>query len=104
MNDSTRSSYDAELEDLEARALGGLDLVGRALVRTLEALENQDLELAQSVTADDDQIDERYLEIHRGLITLLATQSPVAGRAEPTSSWRKTPDNLPREARQPRSW
>ncbi len=78
MNDSTRSSYDAELEDLEARALGGLDLVGRALVRTLEALENQDLELAQSVTADDDQIDERYLEIHRGLITLLATQSPVA--------------------------
>ena len=28
--------------------------------------------------ADDDRIDGRYLEVHQSLITLLATQSPVA--------------------------
>src|SRR5689334_8103892 len=74
----TRSQYQEELEGLEASALGGLDLVSSALARTLEAIEHQDIELAQLVVADDDRIDGRYLEIHQSLITLLATQSPVA--------------------------
>ncbi len=73
-----RSEYQEELVNLEASALGGLDLVGAALSRTLEAVEHQDIELAQLVVADDDRIDGRYLEVHQGLITLLATQSPVA--------------------------
>ena len=41
----TRSQYQAELEQLEASALGGLDLVSAALSRTLEAIEHQDVEL-----------------------------------------------------------
>lgn len=73
-----RADYREELANLEASALGGLDLVGAALTRTLEAVEHQDIELAQLVVADDDRIDGRYLEVHQGLITLLATQSPVA--------------------------
>ena len=48
------------------------------MTRTLEAIEHQDIELAQIVVADDDRIDGRYLEVHQALITLLATQSPVA--------------------------
>ncbi len=67
-----------ELETLEASALDGLNLVSAALQRTLEAVEHQDVELAQIVVADDDRIDGRYLEVHQSLITLLATQSPVA--------------------------
>ena len=74
----TRSQYQEELEQLEASALGGLDLVNAALERTLEAVEHQDVELAQLVIADDDRIDGRYLEVHQSLITLLATQTPVA--------------------------
>jgi phosphate transport system protein len=74
----TRTLYHEELEQLEASALGGLDLVSAALGRTLEAIEHQDVELAQIVVADDDRIDGRYLEVHQALITLLATQSPVA--------------------------
>jgi phosphate transport system protein len=70
--------YSAYLEGLEASALGGLDLVHAALGRTMEAVEHQDVELAQLVIADDDRIDGRYLEVHQALITLLATQSPVA--------------------------
>jgi phosphate transport system protein len=78
MADGIRLEYQEELERLEASALGGLDLVIAALERTLEAVEHQDVELAQIVVADDDRIDGRYLEVHQALITLLATQSPVA--------------------------
>jgi phosphate transport system protein len=75
---AVRAEYQEELDRLEASALGGLDLVSAALSRTLEAIEHQDVELAQIVIADDDRIDGRYLEVHQALITLLATQSPVA--------------------------
>jgi phosphate transport system protein len=71
--------FQEELRLLEAQALGGLDLVGDALARTLEALEHQDLELAALVVADDDRIDGRYLEVHQGILSLLARQAPVAG-------------------------
>jgi phosphate transport system protein len=78
MPEVARAEYLEELANLEASALGGLDLVNTALGRTLEAVEHQDVELAQIVVADDDRIDGRYLEVHQALITLLATQSPVA--------------------------
>jgi phosphate transport system protein len=78
MATETRTQYQEDLDALEASALGGLDLVSAALERTLEAVEHQDVELAQLVIADDDRIDGRYLEVHQALITLLATQSPVA--------------------------
>lgn len=78
MADSVRVHYQEELENLEASALGGLDMVHTALGRTMEAVEHQDVELAQVVINDDDRIDGRYLEVHQSLITLLATQSPVA--------------------------
>jgi phosphate transport system protein len=78
MPSETRTHYHEELARLESSGLGGLDMVSAALGRTLEAVEHQDVELAQLVVADDDRIDGRYLEVHQSLITLLATQSPVA--------------------------
>jgi phosphate transport system protein len=78
MPTETRTQYQEELDRLEGSALDGLNLVSAALERTLEAVEHQDVELAQLVVVDDDRIDGRYLEVHQSLITLLATQSPVA--------------------------
>jgi phosphate transport system protein len=78
MPEGVRVHYQEELENLEASALEGLDMVNTALNRTMEAVEHQDVELAQVVINDDDRIDGRYLEVHQSLITLLATQSPVA--------------------------
>jgi phosphate transport system protein len=78
MSEAVRVQYQEELAQLEASALDGLDLVNAALTRTMEAVEHQDVELAQLVVADDDRIDGRYLEVHQSLIALLATQSPVA--------------------------
>jgi phosphate transport system protein len=73
-----RLHFQQELRALEEQALGALDLVVATLDRTLEALEHQDIELAAIVIADDDRIDGRYLEVHQGILSLLALQAPVA--------------------------
>ena len=79
MSDTARSHFQEELAGLERSALGGLDLVASALDRALETIQNQDVELASMVIADDDRIDGRYLEVHQGILSLLALQAPVAG-------------------------
>ena len=73
-----RLRFQDELRTLEEQALGALDLVVTAMDRTLEALEHHDIELASIVVGDDDRIDGRYLEVHQGILSLLALQSPVA--------------------------
>jgi phosphate transport system protein len=45
----------------------------------LEALQHQDVELAQMVIADDDRVDGRFLEVHQGILSLLALQAAAAG-------------------------
>jgi phosphate transport system protein len=74
-----RQHFHEELQRLENAALGGLDLVVEQLDRTMEALEHRDIELAQFVIVDDDRLDGRYLEVHQGVLSLLALQAPVAG-------------------------
>jgi phosphate transport system protein len=74
-----RAHFQAQLRGLESNALGGLDLIVEQLDRVLEALHHQDVELAQMVIADDDRVDGRYLEVHQGILSLLALQAPVAG-------------------------
>jgi phosphate transport system protein len=74
-----RLHFQQQLQGLEQHALGGLDLIVEQLDRVLEALSHQDVELAQMVIADDDRVDGRYLEVHQGILSLLATQAPVAG-------------------------
>jgi phosphate transport system protein len=78
MPERTRLQYQDDLRSLEDLALGGLDLVSETLTRALEVVEHRDMELAQMVIADDDRIDGRYLEVHQSILTLLATQAPVA--------------------------
>ena len=75
---SHRLQFQEELGRLETQALGALDLVVTTLDRTLEALQHRDIELAAIVIQDDDRIDGRYLEVHQGILSLLALQAPVA--------------------------
>jgi phosphate transport system protein len=77
--DHQRSHFQQQLAELETSALGGLDLVMGQMDRVIEALQHQDVELAQFVIADDDRLDGRYLEVHQGILSLLALQAPVAG-------------------------
>jgi phosphate transport system protein len=74
-----RQRFKVELASLEDHTLGALDLVTMQLDRSLEALEHQDVELAEMIVADDDRLDGRFLEVHQGILSLLALQAPVAG-------------------------
>jgi phosphate transport system protein len=78
MPDGVRIQYQEELTALETRALEGLDLVAQQLERAVEVVEHRDSELAELVIANDDVVDGRYLEVHQSILTLLATQAPVA--------------------------
>jgi phosphate transport system protein len=73
-----RVHYQEELAALETRALEGIDLVAAQLDKAIEAVEHQDTELGDLIIASDDVIDGRYLEVHQSIITLAATQAPVA--------------------------
>ena len=74
-----RQRFRDELASLEDHTLGALDLVTMQIDRSLEALEHQDVELAEMIVADDDRLDGRFLEVHQGILSLLALQAPVAG-------------------------
>jgi phosphate transport system protein len=78
MASEVRSHFREQLEQLEQQALGSLDMVVEALDRVAEAVQHQDIELAALVIEDDDRIDGRYLEVHQGVLSLLARQAPVA--------------------------
>ena len=67
--------------ELEAQALGGLDLVVEQLDRALEAVSTRTSSWPAMVIADDDRIDGRYLEVHQGILSLLAP--PGAGGQRP---------------------
>jgi phosphate transport system protein len=73
-----RAHFRRELARLESQALGGLDMVVQSLDRALETVEHRDIELASVVIEDDDRVDGRYLEVHQGILSLLALQTPVA--------------------------
>ena len=74
-----RIRYQRELQSLEDSVLGGIDIVLEQIDRVTEALQHQDVELAQFVILDDDRIDGRYLEVHQGILSMLAREAPVAG-------------------------
>jgi phosphate transport system protein len=52
--------------------------VCEALGRVMEAALHDDRGLAEMVVADDDRLDALYLDVHRGLLGLMAQQAPVA--------------------------
>jgi phosphate transport system protein len=78
MSPETRTQFRDELKTLEDQTLGAFDMVAEALDRVAEAVEQHDIELMQLVIEDDDRLDGRYLEVHQGVLSLLARQAPVA--------------------------
>jgi phosphate transport system protein len=73
-----RLSFQQDLDRLEAHLQEEAALVLRSLRGALNALQQQDAELADEVVAFDDEVDDRYLAIGQGIEQLLARQTPVA--------------------------
>ena len=74
-----RHHFREALKELERQMLESFDLVIEQLDRALESIGDRDVELASTVIAADEEIDRRYLEMHHGLVSVLALQAPVAG-------------------------
>jgi phosphate transport system protein len=74
----TRRRFHEQLEAVELQLLSMGELVGVAVQRSVEALVRQDEATAIQVIADDDPIDELFLEIDHDVLQMLALQSPVA--------------------------
>ena len=73
-----RMHYQDQLDELEKNCMGGIDLVVASLDRTMEAVQHQDMELAELVIADDDRIDGRYLEVHQEILTRVDKMGALA--------------------------
>jgi phosphate transport system protein len=73
-----RVTLQEELDQLEAALQEEGEYVLRALRGCLNALAQQDIELADEVIAFDDEVDDTYLRIEEGIQSLLARQTPVA--------------------------
>jgi len=74
----TRVTFHEELDALCAGIQKEGELVLRSLRAALNALEADDVELANEVITFDDEIDREYADIERGIESLLARQTPVA--------------------------
>ena len=74
----SRESFAEALQrtELEFVTLG--ELAATSIQRAVSAVVERDDALAHQVIADDDEIDELYLQIDSGTLSLLALQSPVA--------------------------
>jgi len=73
-----RSGFHEELEKMELELLTLGELAGNAVRRSVDAVMQHDEALALDVIRADDEIDQLYLQLDQGMISLLALQAPVA--------------------------
>jgi phosphate transport system protein len=74
----TRPHFHEELEKMELRLLTLGELGGTAVRNAVEAVVEHDDAKAMAVIEADDEIDQIYLELDHGMLSLLALQAPVA--------------------------
>jgi phosphate transport system protein len=74
-----RASFQEDLDHVETLLQEEGALVLRSLRGAVNAVQENDRELADEVIAFDDEVDRRYVEIEEGIQELLARQTPVAG-------------------------
>lgn len=74
----TRVGFEHDLQDLQDQVLSLGSMVEKAVVKSLEALKQQDIGLARRVVQEDNLINEQRFAIEEKCIHLLATQQPMA--------------------------
>jgi phosphate transport system protein len=78
MIEQSRTILNQELSELTANILRLTSMVDHALDTAMEALYSRDLELAQKVILDDEEINTLRFEIEQECLLVLATQQPFA--------------------------
>ena len=75
----TRTAFHKRLREIQDDILAMGSMVSKAIQRSIEALKNRDLELANHVIDDDKKIDHKRYEIEEKCVEIIATQQPMAG-------------------------
>ena len=73
-----RTAFHRKLREIQDEIMVMGSMVSKAILRSVEALKNRDLELAQQIITDDQKINEKRFEIEEKCIELIATQQPMA--------------------------
>jgi phosphate transport system protein len=74
----TRTAFHRRLREIQDDILAIGSMVGKAISRSITALKNRDLDLAQQVVTDDKKINHKRFEIEEKCVELIATQQPMA--------------------------
>ena len=74
----TRSAYNQQIQDLRDDVVTMASMVDKAIARSVDALRAQDVQLANSVIADDKEINQLRWNGENRALTLIATQGPMA--------------------------
>ena len=73
-----RTVFHKHLREIQDDILAMGSMVSKAMLRSIDALKNRDIELAQQIIADDRKINKKRFEIEEKCIQLIATQQPMA--------------------------
>lgn len=73
-----RTVFHKRLREIQDEILVMGSMVGKAILRSVEALKGRDINLAQHIIDDDRSINKKRFEIEERCIELIATQQPMA--------------------------
>jgi phosphate transport system protein len=73
-----RGAYHKKLREIQYEIMVMGSMVSKALVRSVEALKNRNIELANQIIAEDQKVNNKRFEIEEQCIELIATQQPMA--------------------------
>jgi phosphate transport system protein len=74
-----RTEFHKKLGEIQNDILAMGSMVGKAISRSIDALKDRDLKLAEQIITDDMKINRKRYVIEEKCIELIATQQPIAG-------------------------
>jgi len=75
----TRAAYEAQIRDLRDHVVSMASMVDKAIARSIEALQSQNVGLARQVRKDDKNINAARWAGEENALLIIATQGPMAG-------------------------
>jgi phosphate transport system protein len=73
-----RTAFHKKLREIQDDILAMGSMVSKAMLRSIDALKNRDLESARQIITDDQKINDKRFEIEEKCTQLKATQQPMA--------------------------
>ena len=73
-----RTTFHKKLREIQDEVLVMGSMVGKAIMSSIKALKERDLDLAHQIISDDLKVNQKRFEIEEKCVELIATQQPMA--------------------------